>query len=160
MSSMAEAPPTRRRWFQISLGTMLVAITIIGILAARVAWNERHERERFRLLATEGVSFDHFGSGDEFEMERIREIDVSSEVSDDVFKRMQIAFPEAEVRRGSGGTLPYILSTFTNTQPLVGPAKLNPGSQRPPRAVGWRPCPQPPSTPAGGSNLDWARCLS
>ena len=44
---MYQAPPSRRRWFQFSLGTMFVVVTIV---AAWLAWQRGLVRERERLI--------------------------------------------------------------------------------------------------------------
>jgi hypothetical protein len=44
MSNMPEAPPTRRRWFQFSLGTMLILTAILAWgLATRPYWDIKQE---------------------------------------------------------------------------------------------------------------------
>jgi hypothetical protein len=38
MASMAEAPATRRRWFQFGMGTMFAVVTALAIYAGIVAY--------------------------------------------------------------------------------------------------------------------------
>ena len=45
---MPQAPPTRRRWFQFSLGTMLLLMTLLCVW---LAWQVRIVRERQALMA-------------------------------------------------------------------------------------------------------------
>jgi hypothetical protein len=42
---MAEPSPTRRRWFQFGMGTMLLAVSLVAV----TAWGTREYRERRRL---------------------------------------------------------------------------------------------------------------
>jgi hypothetical protein len=57
---MAAAPPTRRRWFQFSLGTMFLLMTTLALLLLAV--NEHRERqqlsERIGLLDRKVESLD------------------------------------------------------------------------------------------------------
>ena len=68
MAAMASAAPTRRRWLQFGLGTMFLAVTVLAIPAAWVAYSlnwirQRHEwagwptrraEPVYLLVATEG----------------------------------------------------------------------------------------------------------
>jgi len=47
MAAMAEEAPTRRRWFQFSLGTMLLVVTLF---AGWLGWGLQRVREREAML--------------------------------------------------------------------------------------------------------------
>jgi hypothetical protein len=46
----AEPPRRKRRWFQFSLRTLLIGVTLLAVACAYVAWQARIVRERRALL--------------------------------------------------------------------------------------------------------------
>ena len=56
---MSEGPKSRRRWFQFSLRTLFVAITLAGLVLSWIMWNVRQVQMRER--ATRYI-VTHFGN--------------------------------------------------------------------------------------------------
>jgi hypothetical protein len=119
---MSDAPKHARRWFTFSLGTLLAVVTALAGVVGLYVWRRRLHDQRVRLLSTPGVSYASESWDDNLMLDKVREIDVGPSVPDDVFKEIEQAFPEANVRRGAGDRLPYHIGTINNLRPLFGPA--------------------------------------
>ena len=63
-----------------------------------------------------GASYDCDQWGDDLGLSSVRTIDVGPSVPEETFQRMKRVFSEAEVRRGSGGRLPYHLHFMPPTR--------------------------------------------
>jgi hypothetical protein len=122
MAVMPPAPKHTRRRFQYTLGMLFFVMTACAGLVGLFAWRHRWHYKRVRLLSKPGVSYASESWNDNLMLDKVREIDVGPTVPDDVFKEIEQAFPEADVRRGSGDRLPYHLGTLTYRRPLFGPA--------------------------------------
>jgi hypothetical protein len=127
---MPPVPKHTRRWFQYTLGMLFVVMTACAGIVGLFVWRRRWHYKRIRLLSTPGVSYASDSWDDNLMLDKVREIDVGPSVPDDVFKEIEQAFPDANVRRGSGDTLPYHLGTFIQRRPLFGPDNTtNPGAK-------------------------------
>ena len=52
----AEPPKHKRRWFQFSLRSLMIGVTLLAVASAYVGWQARIVRERLELLKTGGGS--------------------------------------------------------------------------------------------------------
>jgi hypothetical protein len=104
------SPAHKRRWFTFSLRTLFVLVTVAAGVAGLFAWQRHRRMERIMLLSTPGVSYKGDLWDSNLGLDNVREIDVGPSVPDEVVEKMKLAFPEAEVRRGSGLSLPHFIN--------------------------------------------------
>jgi hypothetical protein len=98
----ADPPKRKRRWFQFSLRTLMIGVTLLAVPMGYVGWQARIVRERRDLLASQFVeSSINDGNG---RMSWIRRslgdkaylfVYLYETATPDVVDRFKIAFPEA-----------------------------------------------------------------
>jgi hypothetical protein len=49
-TAMSEPPKRKRRWFQVSLRTLMIAVTLLAAACAYVGWQAKIVRERWAEL--------------------------------------------------------------------------------------------------------------
>ena len=106
----------RGQAFRWLLFAIVAGIALVSGVAGRQLWRSHLSQERRRLLSTPGVSYVCARLEDDPGTNPIREIDVGPDVSETVFAKLQRAFPEAKVQRGSGGRLPYRFNLLRNAK--------------------------------------------
>jgi hypothetical protein len=110
-AAMEAEPKRKRRWFQFSLRTLLVGVTLLAIPCAYVGWQAKIVRER-RALRENRQFYEPFipaeGSKGSGSLSWIRRLlgDFESEgmiaddsITDADLERCRAAFPEANVQR-------------------------------------------------------------
>ena len=105
-----EPPKRKRRWFQFSLRTLLIVVTLFCIAAAWFTEQARIVRERKAILDHDGlISLLDFATGPSSRISIVRrwlgDVDCreigAEPVSDEELEHYRAVFPEATIKRWS-----------------------------------------------------------
>jgi hypothetical protein len=108
-AAMQSEPKRNRRWFQFSLRTLLIVVTLLAVVCGYVGWQAKIVRERKAMLKNPQFClacqlFEVAGRGIPWIRWRLGDIDCYAIIGDEKvidadLDRYRVAFPEADVWR-------------------------------------------------------------